>query len=378
MESYFSAVLTDFKMLYNVLKAITFKEYAVLRPMEEGLKVTIEEMKCVETSAYIPVQMFTSYSVHPKEEVKFKLNLKILTESLFIYGDDANLSLKLEYKGPGHPLCLIIKHNEEDITVECQIYTMDVDESTEFLCLADECALNKVVVNASQFLDMLTDLDARSDDLELNLSPNPPYFRISTTSTMGESQTDISKHSEMVLLFQCDQIFQAKYAFNYIKQILKGNAKYPLLVGEGCSVYCPGQQATEDDIKLVKKIFQTSGICELVPESLISAAGALAGSGPAFIYIIIEALSDGGVKLGIPRQTATTFAAQTVLGAAKMVLETKRHTGALKEEVTSPGGTTIAGIHALERGCLRGTLIDALEASAQRSIEMAKKNSNNK
>lgn len=141
----------------------------------------------------------------------------------------------------------------------------------------------------------------------------------------------------------------------------------PLLVGEGCSVYCPGQYVTEDDINLVKTIFEGSGVCELVPESLISAVGALAGSGPAFIYIIIEAMSDGGVKLGIPRKTSTMFAAQTVLGAAKMVLDTGKHTGVLKEEVTSPGGTTIAGIHELEKGGLRATLMDALEAAAKRS-----------
>lgn len=147
----------------------------------------------------------------------------------------------------------------------------------------------------------------------------------------------------------------------------------PLLVGEGCSVYCPGQQATEDDIELVKTIFQVSGVCELVPESLISSVGALAGSGPAFIYLIIEALSDGGVKLGIPRKTSTMFAAQTVLGAAKMVLETGRHTGILKEEVTSPGGTTIAGIHELEKGRLRSTLMDALDAAAKRAGELSTK-----
>ncbi|KAF5282971.1 hypothetical protein FQA39_LY04842 [Lamprigera yunnana] len=136
----------------------------------------------------------------------------------------------------------------------------------------------------------------------------------------------------------------------------------PLLVGEGCSVYCPGQYASESDTELVKKIFEVSGICELVPESLING-----------IYLVIEALSDGGVKLGIPRKTATTFAAQTVLGAAKMVLETGQHTGVLKEEVTSPGGTTIAGIHALEKGGLRSALMDALEASAKRSAELGMK-----
>ena len=145
----------------------------------------------------------------------------------------------------------------------------------------------------------------------------------------------------------------------------------PALVGEGAAGYCLGPHALESDEALVRSCLEGVGRAYRVPESMLDAVTGLSGSGPAFVYVIIEALSDGGVRVGLPRDVATALAAQTVLGAARMVLETGLHTGVLKDQVTSPGGTTIAGVHALERGGLRAALIDAVEAATRRSAELA-------
>ncbi len=145
----------------------------------------------------------------------------------------------------------------------------------------------------------------------------------------------------------------------------------PALVGEGAAAYCLGARATPEDEEVVRSCLAAVGRAVAVPETMLDAVTGLSGSGPAFVYAIIEALSDGGVRVGLPRDVATQLAAQTVLGAAKMVLETGLHPGALKDQVTSPGGTTIAGLHALERGALRGTLMDAVEAATKRSAELA-------
>ncbi|XP_060525542.1 uncharacterized protein LOC132701536 isoform X1 [Cylas formicarius] len=154
-------------------------------------------------------------------------------------------------------------------------------------------------------------------------------------------------------------------------RIIRVMPNTPIMVGEGCTVFSAGPKASPSDISLVKKMFEVSGVCQQVPESLINAIGALAGSGPAFVYLILEALADGGVKQGVPRNLAVEFAAQTVLGAAKMSLESGKHTGQLKDEVCSAGGTTIAGIHKLESGGVRGALMDAIEAATKRSQELA-------
>ena len=146
----------------------------------------------------------------------------------------------------------------------------------------------------------------------------------------------------------------------------------PCLVGQGAAGYCLGKQANESDGRLVKRLLEASGMAFEVPEKLLDAVTGLSGSGPAFVYLMIEALSDGGVRMGLPREIATALAAQTVRGAAEMVIETGQHPGELKDNVTSPGGTTIAGIAALESGGLRATLMAAVQAATERSIELGR------
>ncbi len=150
----------------------------------------------------------------------------------------------------------------------------------------------------------------------------------------------------------------------------------PALVGAGASAFAlsQGTQAASadrpSDAQIVRQLLETVGVAEEVPESLMDAVTGLSGSGPAYVYQIIEALSDGGVRVGLPRAIATRLAAQTVLGAAQMVLSTNEHPGALKDAVTSPGGTTIAGLHALESGGLRAALMTAVVAATQRAKEL--------
>ena len=136
----------------------------------------------------------------------------------------------------------------------------------------------------------------------------------------------------------------------------------PALVGKGASAFALGSGATEGDSRLVAELLGAVGIARQVDEKLLDAVTGLSGSGPAFVYMMIEALSDGGVRMGLPRELALALAAQTVLGSAQMVLSTNEHPAVLKDRVASPGGTTIAGMKALEEHGLRAALIAAVWA----------------
>jgi len=144
----------------------------------------------------------------------------------------------------------------------------------------------------------------------------------------------------------------------------------PALVGASASAYAAGKFALTEDNGLAQKLFSAVGLAFPVKEALLDAVTGLSGSGPAYVFAIIEALSDGGVAAGLPRDVATKLAAQTLLGGAKMVLETGLHPGALKDMVTSPGGTTIDGLHELEKGGIRGILINAVRAAADKSKKL--------
>ena len=144
----------------------------------------------------------------------------------------------------------------------------------------------------------------------------------------------------------------------------------PALIGEGAAALTRGKNASEKDLKLASLIFGALGITVVVKEELMDAVTGLSGSGPAYGFVIIEALTDAGVRMGLSRDVALKLSAQTMLGAAKLCLQGDRHPAELKDMVTSPGGTTIAGLKALEEGKIRATLMSAVEAATLRSKEL--------
>ncbi len=153
-------------------------------------------------------------------------------------------------------------------------------------------------------------------------------------------------------------------------RIIRVMPNTPALVHEGAAAYALGTSATADDAKVADMIFGAVGKVVGVKEPLIDVVTGLSGSGPAYIYLVIEAMADGAVLMGLPRDLALQLAAQTVLGAAKMVLETGLHPAALRDQVTSPGGTTIAAIEALEEGGARAAFIAAVRAATERAREL--------
>lgn len=153
-------------------------------------------------------------------------------------------------------------------------------------------------------------------------------------------------------------------------RILRILPNTPAMVFEGAFTVCSEHDFTPEEFETAKTIFSSIGLIEMIPEKLFDAACALNGGGPAFIAMFIEAMADGGVKQGIPRATAYRLAAQTALGTAKMLLETDLHPGQIKDMVTSPGGTTIEGCEALEKGGMRGAVIDCINKAAEKSKKL--------
>lgn len=153
--------------------------------------------------------------------------------------------------------------------------------------------------------------------------------------------------------------------------IIRSMPNTPCLVGMGATAICRGAHATAEHVEIARSLFAAVGQSVEVEERLMDAVTGLSGSGPAYVYLLIEALTDGGVKAGLTHQTARLLTAQTVLGAAEMVIRSMDHPAQLKDNVTTPGGTTIAGLAVLERAGFRIALMDAVEAAAARSKELS-------
>ena len=153
-------------------------------------------------------------------------------------------------------------------------------------------------------------------------------------------------------------------------RVVRAMPNTPATVGAAATAMALGEHATEADLATAKTIFDSVGLTVVLEESQLDAVTGLSGSGPAYLFLIIEALSDAGVKVGLSRRASMQLAAQTVLGSAKLLIESGQHPGMLKDGVTSPGGTAIAGLHTLEAGGLRNVLMNAVEAATRRSREL--------
>jgi pyrroline-5-carboxylate reductase len=160
---------------------------------------------------------------------------------------------------------------------------------------------------------------------------------------------------------------------NWGVRVVRVMPNQPCLVGASASAFALGRSARKEDKETVQRVLESVGVAFALDEKLLDAVTGLSGSGPAYVYMFIEALADGGVLAGLPRDVATILAAQTVFGSAKTLLETRKHPGELKDMVASPGGTTIEGIRTLEESGFRGAVMDAIEAGAKKSAELGGK-----
>lgn len=165
-----------------------------------------------------------------------------------------------------------------------------------------------------------------------------------------------------------DSFFQTKM------KVVRAMPNTPSLVGEGMSAICHNQQVNQEDLEKVLILFNSFGKTEVLGEELMDSIPAISGSSPAYVYMFIEALADGGVKQGIPRKQAYKLAAQAVLGAAKMVLETEKHPGQLKDDVCTPGGATIEAVASLEQEKFRSAILKAMDNCTKKAILLSKKN----
>jgi pyrroline-5-carboxylate reductase len=200
-----------------------------------------------------------------------------------------------------------------------------------------------------------------SDILFLAVKPNL------YSSVIAEIKNEIKHDVIIVTIAAGITLGDIEREFGFKIKSVRTMPNTPSLVGEGMSAICPNDSMTEDELREIEHIFHTFGKTERMDENLMDAIPAISGSSPAYVYMFIEALADGGVLQGIPRDKAYRLAAQAVLGAAKMVLETGSHPGQLKDNVCTPGGATIEAVATLEKMQLRGSILSAMEKCTEKA-----------
>ena len=239
----------------------------------------------------------------------------------------------------------------------------------EHVCAADPLSEARTAfaeATGATALDDNRQVVQRSDVLILAVKPQ------NMAALLSEIRQQVTAQHLVISIAAGITLAQLADALGKDRRLVRVMPNTPCLVGASASAYAASSTATAADLELVERLLGSVGKAFAVAEKLLDAVTGLSGSGPAYIFLLIEALSDGGVRVGLPRDVATQLAAQTVYGSAKMLLETNLHPGVLKDQVASPGGTTIAGLHALERAGFRAAVMDAVEAATKRSAELGK------
>lgn len=219
------------------------------------------------------------------------------------------------------------------------------------------------------------DIKTTQDNLEVAKFSNVIVLSVKPNKykdVIEEIRDEVKEDTIIVTIAAGISISKAEQYFEKEVKIIRTMPNTPALVGEGMSALCANECVTKEEVKKITGIFKCFGKALVVSEKDMDTIVGLTGSSPAYVYMFIEALADGAVLKGLPRKTAYKLASQAVLGSAKMVLETGKHPGQLKDEVCSPGGTTIEAVYSLEKNGFRGTIIDAMDKCIEKSKNMNK------
>lgn len=244
------------------------------------------------------------------------------------------------------------------------------------LISADHITVSDALVERLQELKIQYGINTTSDNNEALTASDMIILAVKPQNMAEVLEGMSASFHQKQLIISIAAGIPAKFIEGYLgkgARVVRVMPNTPALIGEGAAALAGGSDATQEDLDMAREIFESVGITVFVKEDLMDAVTGLSGSGPAYVFLIMEALADGGVNLGLSKDVALKLSAQTIMGAAKLFLTGNKHPAELKDMVTSPGGTTIAGLKALEEGKLRATLMAAVEAAALRSRDLGSK-----
>ncbi len=244
------------------------------------------------------------------------------------------------------------------------------------MALADDITASDVMPERRDFIAKTIGVGVTGDNIEVVRSSDIIVLAVKPNHVgpvLEELKPYLSSDHLLISIAAGVKIDVMERHLNWGVRVVRVMPNQPCLVGASASAFALGRSARKEDKETVQRVLESVGVAFALDEKLLDAVTGLSGSGPAYVYMFIEALADGGVLAGLPRDVATILAAQTVFGSAKTVLETRKHPGELKDMVASPGGTTIEGIRTLEESGFRGAVMDAIEAGAKKSAELGGK-----